>query len=68
MCRAVDVSLLTTKHDVLNRFKEHFDNLYSWEAEEEDANDQYFLSNNGREAVVKWQLQLGKTGRCGVVD
>ena len=56
MCRAVDGSPFTTRHDVQTRFKEHFDSLYNEEAEEEATNDESFLSDDGRKvAAPTWE-------------
>jgi sorting nexin-29 len=49
ICRARDGVLLTTKHDVLNRFKEHFDSLYNGVREEAIETDYSFLDDDGRE-------------------
>ena len=54
--KVVNGFLLTIKHAVLNWFKEHFDNLYNGEAEEEDTNDESFLNDDGREvAAPTWE-------------
>lgn len=48
MCRAQDGSLLAAKHDVLNRFREHFDSLYNGVGEEAADIDYSFLNDDGR--------------------
>ncbi|XP_037037548.1 craniofacial development protein 2-like [Bradysia coprophila] len=47
ICRAVDGTLLTAKHDVLERFKEHFSALLNGDVEDGNATDDSFL-NDGR--------------------
>ena len=47
ICRAVNGTLLTAKHDVLERFKDHFDALYNGGDEDSD-DDVSFLIDDGR--------------------
>ncbi|XP_037028700.1 uncharacterized protein LOC119068940 [Bradysia coprophila] len=48
ICRAVDGTLLTAKHDVLERFKEHFSALLNGDVEDGNATDDSFLNDDGR--------------------
>lgn len=48
MCRAVDGTMLTTKTDVLGRYKEHFDALLNGDESEASDNDYSFLNDDGR--------------------
>jgi len=48
MCRAANGTLLTAKHDVLERFKEHFRALYNGDSEVTFDDDVSTLSDDGR--------------------
>ena len=48
ICRATDGTLLTAKHDVLERFREHFKALYNGTGVTASDNDFSFLDDEGR--------------------
>jgi len=48
ICRAENGTLLTAKHDVLERFKDHFDALYNGGDDVTDDSDVSFLDDDGR--------------------